>query len=85
MRVVDPRGDYTGRRAKSVSDFKDCADDALNPVAADVRLQIQEKLAVFQEQLRVLVVRSVPGIGIDDQLRLRKVLRHDPRVDRRGP
>ena len=53
------------------------------PVPAGDRLQIQEKLAVFQEQLRVLVVRSVPGIGIHDQLRCWNLLRHDPGVDRR--
>jgi hypothetical protein len=38
---------------------------------------------MFQEQLPVLVVRSVPGIGIDDQLRSWNLLRHDPGVDRR--
>jgi hypothetical protein len=36
-----------------------------------------KNLAALQEQLRVLMVRSVPGIWIDDQLRLRHVLGHD--------
>src|SRR6266436_5426506 len=34
------------------------------------------------EQLRVLVVRAVIGVGVDDQLRIRDVLLHDERVDR---
>src|SRR5277367_3919226 len=46
-------------------------------------LRLQEYVAVLQEQLWILVVRRVPGVGIDDQLRVRYVLRHDPRVDRR--
>ncbi|MEA3097670.1 MAG: hypothetical protein QOF74_1910, partial [Caballeronia mineralivorans] len=32
------------------------------------------------EELRVLVVRAVIGVGVDDQLRIRHVLLHDERV-----
>jgi hypothetical protein len=32
---------------------------------------------VFNEELRVLVVRAVIGVGVDDQLRIRHVLLHD--------
>ena len=38
---------------------------------------------MFNEQLRVHVVRAVIGVGIDDQLRIRHVLLHDERVHRR--
>ncbi|SFU25915.1 hypothetical protein SAMN05192563_104350 [Paraburkholderia aspalathi] len=34
------------------------------------------------EELRVLVVRAVNGVGVDDQLRIREVLLHDERVHR---
>src|ERR1700720_2501255 len=34
------------------------------------------------EELRVLVVRAVIGVGVDDQLRIRHVLLHDERVHR---
>jgi hypothetical protein len=48
-----------------------------------VHLCFQKQLAVLQKQLWILEVRSVPGVGIDDQLRVGDMLRHDPRVDRR--
>src|SRR6266404_2966238 len=35
MRVDDPHGDYTGRRAKSINDFEDSAGDAGSAVAAE--------------------------------------------------
>src|ERR1700730_5397757 len=34
------------------------------------------------EELRVLVLRAVIGVGVDDQLRVRDVLLHDERVHR---
>ena len=37
---------------------------------------------MFNEELRVLVVRAVIGVGVDDQLRIRDVLLHDERVHR---
>src|ERR1700681_144182 len=37
---------------------------------------------MFNEELRVDVVRSVIGVGVDDQLRIRDVLLHDEGVDR---
>src|ERR1700732_1719179 len=43
---------------------------------------LQEQSRVFNEELRVLVVRAVIGVGIDDQLRVRDVLLHDEGVDR---
>jgi hypothetical protein len=49
-----------------------------------VHLCFQKQLAVLQKQLWILEVRSVPGVGIDDQLRVGDMLRHDPRVDRRA-
>ena len=39
---------------------------------------------MLNEELRVLVVRAVIGVGVDDQLRIRDVLLHDERVHR-GP
>src|SRR5260370_600737 len=43
---------------------------------------IQKQSRVFNEELRVLVVRAVIGVGVDDQLRIRHVLLHDERVHR---
>src|SRR5258708_1094593 len=43
---------------------------------------LQKQSRVFNEELRVLVVRGVIGVGIDDQLRVRDVLLHDEGVDR---
>src|SRR6202050_1477990 len=43
---------------------------------------LQKQSRVFNEELRVLVVRAVIGVGIDDQLRVRDVLLHDERVHR---
>src|ERR1700680_2931617 len=43
---------------------------------------LQKQSRVFNEELRVLVVRAVIGVGIDDQLRGRDVLLHDEGVDR---
>jgi len=34
------------------------------------------------EELGILVVRAVIGVGVDDQLRIRHVLLHDERVHR---
>src|SRR5207247_8672210 len=44
--------------------------------------RVQEQRRVFNEELRVLVVRAVIGIGMDDQLRIRHVLLDDERVHR---
>src|SRR5205823_876923 len=44
--------------------------------------RVQKQRRVFNEELRVLVVRAVIGVGIDDQLRIRHVLLHDERVHR---
>src|ERR1700730_12875029 len=44
--------------------------------------RVQEQSRVFNEELRVLVLRAVIGVGIDDQLRIRDILLHDERVDR---
>ena len=35
---------------------------------------------MFNEELRVHVVRAVIGVGVDDQLRIRDVLLHDEGV-----
>src|ERR1700724_4003876 len=43
---------------------------------------LQNQSRVFNEELRVLVVRAVIGVGINDQLRARDVLLHDEGVDR---
>src|SRR6202047_800064 len=43
---------------------------------------IQKESRVFNEELRVLVVRAVIGVGVDDQVRIRHVLLHDERVHR---
>src|SRR6202171_1967901 len=43
---------------------------------------IQKESRVFNEELRVLVLRAVIGVGVDDQLRIRDVLLHDEGVDR---
>src|SRR5260370_31457533 len=43
---------------------------------------LQKHSRVFNEELRVLVVRAVIGVGIDDQLRVWDVLLHDERVHR---
>src|ERR1700731_3574617 len=44
--------------------------------------RVQKQSRVFNEELRVLVVRAVIGVGVDDQLRIRDVLLHDERVHR---
>src|ERR1700719_1439270 len=44
--------------------------------------RVQKQTRVFNEEPRVLVVRAVIGVGIDDQLRIRHVLLHDEREDR---
>src|ERR1700676_18606 len=44
--------------------------------------RVQKQSRVFNEKLRVLVMRAVIGVGIDDQLRVRDVLLHDERVHR---
>src|SRR6202021_2972761 len=43
---------------------------------------IQKESRVFNEELWVLVVRAVVGVGVYDQLRIRHVLLHDERVHR---
>src|ERR1700726_4383075 len=43
---------------------------------------IQKESRVFNEELWVLVVRAVIGVGVYDQLRIRHVLLHDERVHR---
>src|SRR5712664_2883821 len=45
--------------------------------------RVQKQSRMFNEELRVLVVRAVIGVGVDDQLRIRDVLLHDERVHRR--
>src|SRR4030088_939091 len=42
---------------------------------------VQKERRVFNEELRVLVLRAVIGVGVDDQLRIRDVLLHDEGVD----
>src|SRR6202049_3761406 len=44
--------------------------------------RVQKQSRVFNEELRVLVVRAVIGVRVDDQLRVRDVLLHDERVHR---
>src|SRR5438105_13730042 len=44
--------------------------------------RVQKQSRVFNEELRVLVVRAVIGVGVDDQLRIRHLLLHDERVHR---
>src|ERR1700693_4509622 len=44
--------------------------------------RVQKQSRIFNEELRVLVVRAVIGVGVDDQLRIRHVLLHDERVHR---
>src|SRR5882762_2618431 len=44
--------------------------------------RVQKQSRVFNEEPRVLVVRAVIGVGVDDQLRVRDVLLHDERVHR---
>src|SRR6185436_17811481 len=43
---------------------------------------VQEQRRVFNEELGVLVVRAMIGVGVDDQLSIRDVLLHDEGVDR---
>src|SRR6266436_4689143 len=45
--------------------------------------RVQKESRMFDEELRVLVVRAVIGVGVDDQLRIRHVLLHDERVHHR--
>src|SRR6202140_193394 len=42
--------------------------------------RVQKQSRMFNEEFRVLVVRAVIGVGVDDQLRIRHVLLHDERV-----
>ena len=44
---------------------------------------VEEQAGVCYEQLGILELRSVPGIGIDDQLRIRDVLLQVEGIDRR--
>src|SRR3979411_695838 len=44
--------------------------------------RVQKQSRVFNEELRVLVVRAVIGVGVDDQLGIRHVLLHHERVHR---
>src|ERR1700686_2271081 len=44
--------------------------------------RVQKQRRVFDEELRVLVVRAVIGVGVDDQLSIRDVLLHNERVHR---
>src|SRR6202166_5107118 len=44
--------------------------------------RVQKESRMFNEELRVHVVRAVIGVGVDDQLRIRHVLLHDERVHR---
>src|SRR5207249_3599247 len=43
---------------------------------------LQELRDMLNKELRVLVVRAVIGVGVDDQQRIRHVLLHDERVHR---
>src|SRR6202521_218716 len=44
--------------------------------------RVQEQRRVCNEELRVLMLRAVIGVGVNDQLRIRDVLLHDEGVDR---
>src|SRR5229473_2728737 len=44
--------------------------------------RVQEQRRVFDEELGILMLRAVIGVGVDDQLRIRDVLLHDEGVDR---
>src|ERR1700730_13815805 len=44
--------------------------------------RVQEQRRVFNEELGVLVLRAMIGVGVDDQLRIWDVLLHDEGVDR---
>src|ERR1700752_1620340 len=69
------------RRAVSCSRFPD-ASIACPPFLLFVKSCVQEQRRVFHEELRVLVLRAVIGVGVDDQLRIRDVLLDDEGVDR---
>src|SRR3984957_16445715 len=55
---------------------------SLLPSGLRRRHGIQKESRVFDEELRVLVVCAVIGVGVDDQLRIRHVFLHDERVPR---
>src|SRR5579863_5284269 len=55
---------------------------AVTPAVLPSSSRVQKESRMFNEELRVLVVRAVIGIGVDDQLRIRHVLLHDERVHR---
>src|SRR5216683_1478204 len=44
--------------------------------------RVQEQRRVFDEELGILMLRAVIGVGVDDQLRIRDVLLHDEGVNR---
>src|SRR6202795_4040051 len=52
------------------------------PLLNGLSSRVQKQSRMFNEELRVLVVRAVIGVGVDDQLRIRHVLLHDERVHR---
>src|SRR5260370_31899319 len=55
---------------------------AVTPALLPSSSLVQKESRVFNEELRVHVVRAVVGVGVDDQLRIRHVLLHDERVHR---
>src|SRR6266436_4012052 len=69
------------RRAVSFSRFAD-ASIAFPRLLLLLKSRVQEQRRVFHEELRVLVLRAVIGVGVDDQLRIRDVLLDDEGVDR---
>src|ERR1700674_1249451 len=44
--------------------------------------RVQKQRRVCKEELRVLMLRAMIGVGVNDQLRIRDVLLHDEGVDR---
>src|SRR5216683_3107673 len=55
---------------------------AVTPALLPSSSRVQKEGRVFNEELRVHVVRAVIAVGVDDQLRIRHVLLHDERVHR---
>src|SRR6202049_2154015 len=55
---------------------------AVTPTVLPSSSRVQKESRMFNEELRVHVVRAVIGVGVDDQLRIRHVLLHDEREHR---
>src|SRR5579871_1264607 len=81
--VFPLQGDIVGLHLLKLSRERSVGPNPLDRSGCSPRLGVQEHGGVGDEQFRVLVMRSVAGVRIDDELPVRQMLLQREAVDRR--